>query len=454
MRCAAVAKIAIILGCALSIAEQQAWAQIRRVGPGSTVPGDILRGDGVFLQGMGWYELNDAKAMSINADTAIRWNQELSRQYAEYANAQSAAFARKKAGQKLKADALKRMQAERQAQLRTSPSTADIESGAALNALLFDLSDPSILPSVWRSAQVPLPDDLSIQSLVFRFTPKPGARGSASLSRGVIALARLDMDGRWPTALGMESLAAERKSYEEAYANLRDLILEEKFDLQAVQRMDRALDALKARVALEVPPERGFRAAAARLVQDMKDATQMFDAETVDYAREMISDTEDHEAHTVGELLAFMRKYRLIFADVERVSGGGEQYGQLYGLLQQQKQALGIKDKDSIAVPEEDQLPAGSIWGGLLGGDRVTLTIIDCKNGEFQGRFETKRQVRDIKGTYKGGQIHWFAADTIAIVGNKGRDNTGTVVGDTMSLSFSGGGFVKGSGSYVLRLGK
>jgi hypothetical protein len=38
-----------------------ARAQVRDIGPGSTV-----RGEGVFLQGASWYDLNETKTMSIS----------------------------------------------------------------------------------------------------------------------------------------------------------------------------------------------------------------------------------------------------------------------------------------------------------------------------------------------------------------------------------------------------
>ena len=43
--------------------------------PGSTVQGDILRGTGVDSRGAAILYLNSAKARSIDADTAMRFNQ-------------------------------------------------------------------------------------------------------------------------------------------------------------------------------------------------------------------------------------------------------------------------------------------------------------------------------------------------------------------------------------------
>jgi hypothetical protein len=38
--------------------------------PGSTPQGDILRGQGHFLKGMAWYELNAARARELDIKTA------------------------------------------------------------------------------------------------------------------------------------------------------------------------------------------------------------------------------------------------------------------------------------------------------------------------------------------------------------------------------------------------
>ena len=42
---------------------------------GSTVPGDIARGMGVFAAGAGYYNEQTAKANAINAETALKWNE-------------------------------------------------------------------------------------------------------------------------------------------------------------------------------------------------------------------------------------------------------------------------------------------------------------------------------------------------------------------------------------------
>lgn len=48
--------------------------------------------------------------------------------------------------------AASRKMAEKEARVRTNPTDEDVVSGDALNALLIDLSDPTIGPSSWRAA--------------------------------------------------------------------------------------------------------------------------------------------------------------------------------------------------------------------------------------------------------------------------------------------------------------
>lgn len=126
--------------------------------PGSTAQGDILRGQGQFLRGTAWYEINAARARDIDARTAIeqeRWNREV---YESYERELAAAAARKRSVRNERFADVKKRMAERQERLRTKPTDDDVQSGNALNALLLDLSDPTIQESTWRYAKVPPPD--------------------------------------------------------------------------------------------------------------------------------------------------------------------------------------------------------------------------------------------------------------------------------------------------------
>jgi hypothetical protein len=257
----------------------------------------------------------------------------------------------------------KRRLAEREQRLRTKPTVDDIQSGDALNALLLDLSDPSISESSWRYAKVPLPESLAIPRLIFQFAPRRGDKTSQSLTRSLIALGRLDVEGCWPVYLAIDELSRERQTYERAYARVKAQSLEGKLTLGAIFELDKAVEALDARARTTVPPARNFRSAAVQTVDGIKKAAGMFDASTIGFAQEMIVDTHNHRAQTVGELLAFMRKYRLLFAAADKRPEDAEQYLRLYRLLRQQKDLFG----DKAGAPPPEASIAGD-WVPLFNG--------------------------------------------------------------------------------------
>lgn len=319
----------------------------------------VINAEGSFLRGLGSYNLNTARADSINTDTVIRWKEDLRRIENERRDLQ----ARKLAGKKIKIEEAKEQLRQQEIKLRLDPSPDDIRSGQALNALLFDLTDPDIKSDDWASKIVKLPDGASVKNLIFRFTPSgSSSNASKALSKGVIALSMLDIEGKWPTAMKQKELDAERRSYETAYASLRNQLQTDTFNVKSLEQLDNSLRALKAKVATAVTKERGYRDEALKFVDDLTNATRFFDAATIDYAKEILVDTQDHDATTVGELVGFMLKYRLQFASAERSATGRVLYGQLYEAMQQQIKSLGIKPPELSAKTGDPAQPQnGSI---------------------------------------------------------------------------------------------
>gem|GEM_PF-6456696 len=395
--------------------------------PADTPESALLRGQGAFLRGAGSYNLNTARAASINADTVIRWKQDLRKIAAERRVLREQQELKKK--QKIE-DVKKRLEM-REHELRVNPTSTDVIDGQALNALLYDLMDPDIPSSDWSSKPVQLPRGMSVKDLIFRFTPaSASSHASKVLGRGVIALSRLDVKGEnWPTVMKPAALDKERLAYESAYARLRDEMLADKFNLKTLQELDRSLDALKSKVQTAVPKERGFQEEAARYVEDLKDATRMFDAVTVDYSREILLDTKDQDATTVAELVGFMLKYRLQFSSAERSPTGRVLYGQIYEAMREQTNAFGIKPPEATAEDAKSPFQPKSAWVGDKSG--LILTVVE-RNGEtFRATLispDGKIQ-RVITGTVKGNQVAWLAKDMRVIKGGSDHrhDTLGTI---------------------------
>src|SRR5262245_983725 len=345
------------------------WLSADRVGHAQTVEGDILRGQGAFLRGAGWYNLNTAKANSINVDAAIRWKADLRKIQRERAYYE----AQKAESKKLTVEEFRRQMALKEQELRTNPSINDVQSGAALNALFYDLTDPDLTSDKWKSVSpLELPPGASVKELIFAFTPhKVSSQASAALTRGVIALSRLDIKDKWPMLMKKDELAPERKGYEDAYVRVRDKVLRGDYAVEEILALDTALENLKQKVLKEIPAKLGYQIEAVNFVNDLRDATRMFDTNTVDYAREILVDTKDHDAATVEELVAFMTKYRLQFSNTERSPKARELYSLIYEKLRQQASMLNVKF---------DVAPLGS--NPLIsGGDKTVGRTVPAPRG-------------------------------------------------------------------------
>jgi uncharacterized protein (TIGR03067 family) len=344
--------------------------------PGSTPQGDILRGEGVFLRGKGLYEYYSAKGRRIDAGTEImirQWNMLV---YDCYKRERARHIQYRKGQTVAQEAAARKRMAEKEERLRTSPTDEDVVSGEALNALLQDLSDPTINASAWRAASVTLPQAISIRSLFFRFAPRPGDKNAGTLSSNLIALGRLDPSRGWPIFIPQDKVGPECRAYEATHRTLLQQCEKDALKLEAVTTLDAALNALKARVSATVPVERNFRTTAVKYVTDMQAATKIFDASTIDFVQEMIRDTHDYNPETVAELLAFLRKYRLFFASAEGRPEDGDVYRALFRLLREQKEKLGLPvlPPELVPGPPPEEVKFQGTWVLLRRGKDGKVT--------------------------------------------------------------------------------
>lgn len=297
-----------------------------------------IRADGDFLQGAGWYNLRNSQAAAVATETEIRWKEDLRRiQREKYELLQ-----RNEAYKKMNKQERIRKNQEEEIRIRADPKDEDICRGLALNVLLTDLMDPDITPVHWRAFQVALPEGASVKDMVMSFRPSQAeVNGEHALSRGVIALSRLEMEGRWPTPLKEKGLDDERRRYEEACRKLRMHLMDGKFQVEDIIAVDNELNALKSKAERVVPIARNFRSQATQFIKDLRESTLIIDGKTVDYAQEMLRDTAEHDAKTVGELVAFTLKYRLRFASVEHSPNTCKLYRGLYMALREQVKQMG-----------------------------------------------------------------------------------------------------------------
>ena len=243
--------------------------------PGSTLQGDILRGQGQFLKGMAWYEVGSAQARAIDAQTMIAWNRAVQESYNQYLIERARHSAGRLALRNARQYAAAKMLADTQGRWRVNPTIDDIRSGLALNALASDLADPNISPSSWRFATVALPQDFSLPALAFKITAAPG-KGS-KLHQSTVAVQRMKMGETWPLPFRRPELEAPCEAYQNAIRNVvgkcekgTPLVSKD------FEQLRDAVDALKVKVPQVVPSRDGLRIQAQQVVRQLDEATRIF----------------------------------------------------------------------------------------------------------------------------------------------------------------------------------
>src|SRR5262249_48630124 len=155
----------------------------------------------------------------------------------------------------------------------------------------------------WSASQeVPLPAGFSLRSIPFRLP----ASGRTSRET-IVVLGDLHLDGRWPVApLRRDALRAEREAYQAA-ADIVTRTCQAGDPRQtlgdALDALREAIDGLRKKVDSTLPARSSDHKDALNFIDELDATMAVFG--TPNYAVAMIGDTEQHEARTVEELLAF-----------------------------------------------------------------------------------------------------------------------------------------------------
>ncbi len=448
--------LSVVIGLALTVA-----IALTSTGSRAQTPqGDILRGRGRFLEGAGWYNLNTARADSINVETWKSYNREVQRLYRDYmVERYHRVLYKKGLSNKLQQDAERKFQ-EAQSRWRTNPTVDDIMSGAALNALAGDLADPSIAPSSWRRARVDLPPEVTLTTLAFKVADTK----KSALSQSTIAVDRMLVKDGWPLAFRRPEIEGECRSYQKAVTQVVEKC-RKGTELQAKDYDDlrATVTELAARVETAIPALDNQRSQSRGFVKRLDASTKIFAEQS--YAEQLIRDVSEHKATTVSELLGFMRQYRLLFSDPGDSPEVTTVYEQVYGLLRRQVDMLGLGGASAAAVA--DRLQPGSLWRGTLtfkddnSEKRATkkasakkastkkaagkkgeapqyqLTIKSRKGNRFSGEsLFVGRFARKVDGTVSNGRINYRETD------DEGHSFSmdGTIDGGEIDFEFQGTG--------------
>jgi hypothetical protein len=292
--------------------------------PGSTVQGDILRGEGSFLRGAGEFNYYSAVAGSINTDTWIRLNEYIY----ESARISSMRYAQRLADRIARDNEHHRKILDRHL---NNPEQADVARGDALNALFKELTDPRITDSAFRLSPVHLSGDV-IRTIPFFYGP----------ASATISMQRLTARGQWPAGLRDAELAAERRAYERAIDNVLEQQIEGKLMPDSIAAVEVAVSNLFSGLDRErTPSSDKVYVEAKNYLRQLEDIKELIKRRA---AEQILSDMDKYSGTTVHDLVKFMQRNNLRFS-YSNIQDERQLYDRLYASLRQQL--------DLVQVPKE-----------------------------------------------------------------------------------------------------
>jgi uncharacterized protein (TIGR03067 family) len=233
-----------------------------------------------------------------------------------------------------------------------------------------------------------------------------GVKNNTRLSESLICLSKLKADGNWPVSLRDDALVPEQKAYTEAMRAVFEKCRGRKLDLPTIEAVNRSAKALKVK-AQTVIKNPSYKASALAILASMEKAQKMFVPDTVDFAEELIGDSQQHHARTVEELLWFMRKYRLRFGEADRDSAA--LYGELYALLREQKNRLGLGLPGGGASPKRVDVAQAEI--------QKLQGVWTIRSNEIDGRIAPGIAAENWTITFKGDEFTNRKGDTLMFGG-------------------------------------
>ncbi len=334
-------RFAVALAIALGAAHgATAWGQYYPRGYGGygwggwgggaqTPQGNMARGMGAYAAGAGYYNEQTAVARSINANTAMRYN--------EYMY-QSNQEAKRQHHEMLSADKSRNLAAydKTQERLRDHPDRHDIETGDALNAAVDVIEDPRIYGKALQGSQTKIGGEM-IRNIPFRYAP-----GAITVSIQHLT------QGDPPSALMGAEFAEDRAAFKGLGQEIRkDLKNGETPNPETVKKALAVINAAEAKADRILERNTKDRNDVDRYLKALHGLLGMLNTPALDI---LLSGVEQHPDATLGQLLAFMSAYNLRFGEAT-TPGQKQLYSALY------PQLLALRDEVTPALSGAGPLP-------------------------------------------------------------------------------------------------
>jgi hypothetical protein len=284
----------------------------------STLQGDMLQGAANYAMGAGMYNLDTARARSINADTAMRYNEYVAQVASESAKNHAARVNQQFAKNQSLYDA-------RQQQLRENPSKRDIETGDALNVAVADLSNPRLGSSALRAANIPVPASL-IATIPFIYASE----------RITLMLHDLRASVKWPEVFKEERFANDKKTFDDLAAKLRREADEGDVSAKSLREARDFVQKLRDKLQAQPLKSPDDQKEAQRFLTACTSLLGMLEKPNIGLALVELRRVKDT---TLGSLLGFMHVYNLRFGAAKSPQEQ-QAYQRLFAILDQTRDQI------------------------------------------------------------------------------------------------------------------
>jgi hypothetical protein len=297
-----------------------------------------LQGAGYYAMGAGMYNLNTAQAMSINAQTAMQWND-----YVAQVTHESARIHEMRVHNEFQKN--QKLYDQWKDRLRSSPGRVEIEDGSALNVALDDLTNPRLGSSVMRVASAPVPASL-IAEVPF----------VNNVERVTLMLDHMREAVKWPAAFENERFANAKKIFDADRAKIREEAGEKgEVSAKTLRDTEEHLNALTAKVTAEPLPDPLDQQEAMKFLSTCSSLLNMMKKPDIQPAMIALKKVEDT---TVGNLLGFMHSFNLRFGRATTLKEK-QAYSRLFETLDQTRdQILSEAKLDGTATAQANPRPA------------------------------------------------------------------------------------------------
>lgn len=344
-------KMIVGLALVLAVSGREARAQWGYGGWGwggwgaATPESAALQGAGYYAMGAGMYNLDTAQARSINAQTAMQWND-----YVAQVTHESARIHAARVNSELARN--QKLYSAYQQRMRDNPGKVEIEDGSALNVALDDLTRPKLGPSALRAAQYPVPASL-IAEIPF----------VNNAERVTLMLDHLRGAVKWPDVFEGPRFAKDKEVFDELVARVRaEAQKSDEISPKTLREANQFIDDLRAKVEAQPLADPLDQQEAEKFLTTSKSLLGLLAKPDIAPALLELRKVRDT---TVGNLLGFMHAYNLRFGRAT-TNKQKQAYAQLFQVLDRTRdQILGELPAEESQTALASPAPATEFFGTL-----------------------------------------------------------------------------------------